>query len=1256
MDELSGRVVAVKVLSDRLEDEQAEERFARETRILANIESPHVVGYVGHGRAPNGSPFVAVDWLEGEDLAQRQRRRPLSGKEVVDVIEQTAAGLAEIHALGVIHRDVKPSNLFLTKADDGALHVTVIDLGVARVKTEPGLTQHGTMIGTPSYMPPEQILGMPLTPRSDVFSLGVVLFELITSHKPYAGDDVLTVVAKIALQDPPRLRDHLPSIAADVDAIVARAMAKDPAERFASVTALGEALASASSFRTAREPKNADDVKTEIVTSSSLVEGITITATERRVVTAVFAQVPQVGDAKAFNLAFERISRQHGGIPHTLLALAHVSVFGGALSTGDEAQRAARAALLISREPSAAEISIATGRGLEALSGDAIERAAKASLGAPERRIRVDEPTARLLGEAFEVSREAADIRLIGERALGRSVRTLLGRATPCVGRARELAQLEALFDEVEREPVARAAIVVAPAGAGKSRVRHEVEQKLYQRETPPVVLIGRGSALAEGAAFGLLGSAIRGFARLREGEPVESQREKLGLTIPEVERASLLPLISRIAGVGEDAARPGEDGALVSDRLRDAFERWLAHICAERSVALILEDVQWADAPSITLVDGALRNLAERPLFVLALARPEVDRRFPNLWEARGPQTFRLAKLTRKSSAALVAHVAGAALDDTSIESILERADGNAFYLEELIRAAVEGAGRGEAGRGALELPDTVLGMVQARLDALGPEGKRLLKAASIFGEAAWPSAIAGVLGGAENLEAVEDALKTLVDREVLERRVDSRFSGENEFVFRHALLREAAYELLLDEDRARAHLRAGAWLEAHGESESFVLARHFELGGANDRALPHYRRAAEQALYGSDFAAVIECSDKAIACGASGELLGNVQLVVAEARRWRGDLSSALVAAEEARRLFARGSVPWFSAMRELVAAHGRLGNKAAIAPIAEDVRATRAFDGAAGAQIAALVPAAVHLLYIGDSSAAEALARHIEDLATAAVTLDPRARARLHQLRAMLATNRDAHEEGITEQLAALEQFDHASDKRAAALVRSNLAFLLLQLGDLERAAAILREALAVATRLGLGTIRPLVLQNLGIALAWSGRHEEALQAQSEAAAAFRAQRDPRLEGASRVHLALLHLDLGDLASVERETRLVIDSGVETIEVGARAALARAHLAGNRPNEALEEARQSIAILDRVKTVEEFEVLARLTLAEALAATNHRAEALEALAIARARIDARLEKVSDATLRRSFVERIPEHARVFALSSTL
>src|SRR5262249_14671136 len=156
------------------------------------------------------------------------------------------------------------------------------------------------------------------------------------------------------------------------------------------------------------------------------------------------------------------------------------------------------------------------------------------------------------------------------------------------------------------------------------------------------------------------------------------------------------------------------QDKVLMGDQMRRALEDFVSSACARGPVVLVLEDLHWGDAPSVRLVDAALRNLSDRPLFVLASARPEIHERFPRLWGERRVQEIRLEPLSRRASERLVREVLGADVSAALVNHLVARADGNAFYLEELIRAAAERAGDA--------LPETVLAMVESRLEQLEP------------------------------------------------------------------------------------------------------------------------------------------------------------------------------------------------------------------------------------------------------------------------------------------------------------------------------------------------------------------------------------------------------------------------------------------------------------------------------------------------------------------------------------------------------
>ncbi len=228
LDTATGKHVAIKV-TDRPSG-SAGDRFRREAAVLAELSHPAVVRYVAHGATPWGQPFLAMDWLDGEDLADRLSRQPFDTRESLVLARRAAEGLAAAHALGVVHRDVKPSNLFLVGGD--AAETKVIDFGVARVEAgAAALTRPGASLGTPRYMSPEQATeATDVDARADVYALGCVLFECLTGRPPFVGRGAPLLVK--VLRDPaPRLRELRPETSPELDALVSRLLAKDRAER-----------------------------------------------------------------------------------------------------------------------------------------------------------------------------------------------------------------------------------------------------------------------------------------------------------------------------------------------------------------------------------------------------------------------------------------------------------------------------------------------------------------------------------------------------------------------------------------------------------------------------------------------------------------------------------------------------------------------------------------------------------------------------------------------------------------------------------------------------------------------------------------------------------------------------------------------------------------------------------------------------------------------------------------------------------------
>ncbi len=231
------RSVAIKLLRpERAGDPVAVERFRQEASAASRIRSDHVVRIHDVGATEGALPFMAMELLEGIDLEKLTARGPLSVQVAADCILQATEALAEAHASGIVHRDIKPSNLYLTERADGSPCLKVLDFGISKLAPErggdPSLTATQAVIGSPAYMAPEQIRASKyVTAKADVWALGIVLFEILTTKLPFDGDTVGSVLAHVTTSPPPSLRALRPDVPEAIEATVLACLEKDPATR-----------------------------------------------------------------------------------------------------------------------------------------------------------------------------------------------------------------------------------------------------------------------------------------------------------------------------------------------------------------------------------------------------------------------------------------------------------------------------------------------------------------------------------------------------------------------------------------------------------------------------------------------------------------------------------------------------------------------------------------------------------------------------------------------------------------------------------------------------------------------------------------------------------------------------------------------------------------------------------------------------------------------------------------------------------------
>lgn len=233
-----GRQVALKVLNEELShDHESVARFRREAKAASMLKSPHTVTLYDFGQDDDGLLFLVMELLEGESLRERlDRLSRLEWQEALQLVRQVAESLSEAHAAGIVHRDLKPDNIFITRDGSGRERVKVLDFGIARllqsVEGTESLTQKGIIFGTPGYMSPEQAKGVEVDARADLYSLGVVLYELLAGAPPFAAESIVMLLSQHITEDPEPIGARAPDLPPELEALVARLLAKDPDDRF----------------------------------------------------------------------------------------------------------------------------------------------------------------------------------------------------------------------------------------------------------------------------------------------------------------------------------------------------------------------------------------------------------------------------------------------------------------------------------------------------------------------------------------------------------------------------------------------------------------------------------------------------------------------------------------------------------------------------------------------------------------------------------------------------------------------------------------------------------------------------------------------------------------------------------------------------------------------------------------------------------------------------------------------------------------
>lgn len=1141
------RPVAIKFLSPELSVEGDRlRRFHREAQAASSLNHPHIVVVHDFGEM-DGRPYIVTEFVEGDTLRRHLADGPLPAREAIDLSMQIAGALAAAHARGLVHRDIKPDNIMVRP--DG--YVKVLDFGLAKLAPPDSAqaghgrdsrTHAGVVMGTPRYMSPEQARGLDVDARSDVWSLGVVLYEMVAGRPPYEGATPADAIAAMLATDPVPLDARAPHAPPALTAIVHRATRRDRAERYANA---GEMLDDLRRLA-AQLAGPAAGTATPGATDEDADEMLPGAGERRRAVVLVtvvseYASLVERLAAPALDAAIARIRaaavdamRRHGGIVNQSIGEEIVALFGIPAAHEDDDLRAVRAAAELharAREigrtlGDAPGVHLELQSGLHAgsmvvqrlregprryaVTGAPVQTAARLAAAAqpgallisPECQRRVAPFVRTAPSAAVSVRPDAPPIAphaVIGESGLDNRLESPdRGGLTPYSGRTDELRTLQARVERA-RHGEGGLVLVVGEAGAGKSRLLHEL--RAHASSSDLRVVQGRCRAYGGITSYLPFVEALHGALGLKDLGDAAPGVDAVVARVRAIE-ASLepfIPLYLHLLSLQSDALPVPRHlrGEHLQAAMLDALAAFFTSQAQRAPVLLLLEDWHWADDASRLALLHLREVVAACPLLLIVTTRPDSAG-----WREAADQALRidLGPLDYASSLAIMKSVLGVArVPDDLAQRLHERTGGNPFFLEEMCRGLDEAGlvtARGAEAVAAesaetLQLPDSVQAVIRSRLDRLNAEGRELLRVASVIGREFPRRILCDAMGAGDLAGTIERVKHAGIIQQI-------RVVPDPVYRFRHVLTQEVTYESLLEHQRKALHEAVGRAMERNPpgsfEQPLELLAHHFSRAELWDEAIDYGLRAASRATELSQFADALSTLERV-----QDWLL---RLPDDPARRDR--IADVLLKQERlCETLGMRGRQLQLSG--ELIAL---------LAPHGASVRLAEAY----------LRQGDVSTLLKRFDAADRALATSLRmsrergDAALERNALRSIGLLRWHE-------GRHAEALSITETALAIDR--QRADDLAVVGDLSNLGNILRSLGDYPRALTTLEEALTLAGIAGDPIKRAYILHNIGQvhrALGDVGRALECLQEADESARVHRLpiQRSFHLTSIAHIHL--------------------------------------------------------------------------------------------------------------------------------------
>jgi serine/threonine protein kinase/tetratricopeptide (TPR) repeat protein len=901
------RLVALKFLPLSFSSHQeANLRFIQEAQAASVLDHQNICTIYEVDQSDRGQMYIVMAYYEGETLKKKIERGPLPVDHAVEFMIQVAEGLFKAHSKGIIHRDIKPANVIVTT--DGI--AKIIDFGLAKLARQVGLTKTSTVVGTVAYMSPEQALGENVDQRTDLWSLGVLFFELLTAEAPFKGENdqaaIYSIINKLPLAAT-ELREDIPE---EAEHIIFKCLMKKQEDRYQSADQLLSDLVKLKRRLAAGTAEGREEGDKEPALKKE---------TERRRASVMSAATVQYSKMlelmeteealltlNRFYALIDSIIKKYGGWIEKITGGSFIALFGIPKAIEDAPKKAINAAIELRNSldrfnkkenlkiPLDIHIGIDTGMVIAgtfgvgakteySVMGDAVNIASLLRDISEKGQIYVGPQTHRSTKDEFDYEPLKAVVpegsksiipvfRLLS--IVERVYRPGLGSErmiySEMVGRDKELSKLEFhLLKAIHHE--GSILNIIGEAGIGKSRLIAEFKRKDAVQKA--IFLEGRALSIGKNLSFHPIIDIIKNWAAIKDDINKPENIQKLKDAIQEIDPEGAeekFPFIGTLTGMKLPAKYAerlkGIEGEALEKLILKSLKELIIKAANRRALVFIIEDLHWADMSSVRLLESLFRLAESQSILFINVFRPAYEATSERL-----RRTIRnrygdfcadiiLESLKENEAEALINNLLKMkAIPASMKELITARAEGNPFFIEEVVRSFIDdgvvvlkdGVFRMTQKIDHVVIPQTINELLMARIDKLDEETRSLLKVASVIGRSFFYKILREVV---KTTEEIDDRLAYLKEIQLLkeQERLD-----EIEYLFKHALAQEAVYNSILLKKRREIHLQVAHSIESvfHERLPEFygMLAFHFSLGEDLDKAEEYLIRCGEEALKSS-------------------------------------------------------------------------------------------------------------------------------------------------------------------------------------------------------------------------------------------------------------------------------------------------------------------------------------------------------------------------------------------------------------------